>query len=145
MRLSEQGFSLFELLTVLGVMGIIMAYASYDYRALNNPAGNAASELASFVRAVRSKALATTSAYTIEDETNRRLVTYTSSSCGDMTRTADATLVYELPAGANLQSSGFSICFSPRGLSNTSAELEVRDSRSTKQVQIVLGGGVRIE
>jgi hypothetical protein len=42
-------------------------------------------------------------------------------------------------------STGWSLCYNSRGLSNNSANITVSNGTTSKTVQVVLGGGVQIQ
>jgi Tfp pilus assembly protein FimT len=122
---------------------ILLGIATLNYRQLQAPAVDAASQLTGFLRESRSKALASTLAYTVMPASATRVITRYGTSCSAATQTNDPALVLALPSGASMSSTNWSICYNPRGLANASANIVVSDKYVSKTVQIVLGGGVR--
>ena len=138
-----KGFTLLELLVSITIVGILMSFATFDYRALENPVQNGAQALMGFMKKTRAKALASTLAYTITAANSGRIITTYSTVCSG-TQTADSSLTLNLPSSAHLTDTSWSICYNTRGLSDNSADIVVSDGTTTKTVQVVLGGGIRV-
>lgn len=139
-----KGFSVLEVLVALLISGVLAGMAMLNARALYHPSSGAAESLANFIKAARSKALATTSTYTIVPVSSTVIKTTVSTSCSSTTQEDDLDLVLEFEDGASLDDTNWSICFSSRGTSNSSATISVSDNYGSGQVQVVLGGGTRI-
>lgn len=146
MRMSpfQKGFSLLEILIALLLSAILAGMAMFNARALYHPSSGAAESFVAFLKAARSKAMATTSTYTVVPVTSSSIKTTVSTSCSSIEQEDDAELVLDLEGGATLGETNWSICFTSRGTSNSSATLSISDTHGTKQIQIVLGGGTRI-
>jgi Tfp pilus assembly protein FimT len=140
---SESGFSVLELLATFVIATIMMGILALNLKALNQPALDGASEFAGFVRRTRAKALATTYAYTIEPASATRIVTTYGTSCGSPTQTSDSALSMTLPDTAAFTTTGWSICFTARGVSEDSAELSIHDGKDTATIEVAAGGAVR--
>lgn len=141
----QRGFTILELLTVMAIGSILAGIAVLNLNAFANPSNNGALELMGFIKRARAKAMATTQAYTVAPTSSNSIVARYAASCSDTTWTDDTELYTTLPSGASLDDTNWEICYSSRGLSADSADITVRDSRATRLVQIVLGGGVRIQ
>jgi Tfp pilus assembly protein FimT len=141
----ERGFTLLELLVFVILTGILIGTAGYAFRELSNPVNDASSDLVGLFKKIRAKSLATTRAYTIRPTSPRTVESTFGSTCSSGAQTNDTSLDYSLPSGAVLRDTNWSICYSSRGLSNSSAEIVVQDGYSYNTVQVVLGGGVRIQ
>ncbi len=139
----ERGFSILELLTVLSVMGVLSGIAAFGFRELERPANNAATLLASTFKQARARALSSTTPFTVTASSSTHvIVTYgTSCSAG---QTTDTTLDLELPRGAYMNDTAWSVCFNTRGLADTSLSIGVSDGGESKQVEVVLGGATRV-
>lgn len=140
----EYGYTMIEIIVVLALISIVLAFAIVDLKAFRAPASTGAAELQGFMKKVRARALASTSSYTIRPTSGTHVRATYGTSCSAPTQTADPTLVLDLPTGSNFQATTWSVCYSSRGLSDTSADIIVQDSALSRTVQVVLGGGVRI-
>ena len=141
---SDRGYTLLELLITVSLVGVLMCMAIFNFKALQNPADNGAAQLASFFKVIRAKALASTLAYTVTPQSATRIITTRAGTC-EGAQTDDPTQTLTLPEGSSLVEQAWSICYNPRGLSNSSADIHIQDSDRTRLVQVVLGGGVRIK
>jgi prepilin-type N-terminal cleavage/methylation domain-containing protein len=139
----SSGFTLIEMVVVVAIIGIVVGTASFAFKEIENEAYNGASELMGLMKRSRAKALTSTVAYTIRPVTTTRVVATYANSCSE-TQVNDTSLVLDMPSGARLLDTTWSICYGPRGLSGNSADIIVRDNIRQKTVQVVLGGGVRI-
>ena len=140
---NPKGFTLIEMVVVIALMSILIGTASINLLEFNDPAKNAASATLGFLKRARGKALNTTSAYTVKPASSYALKTTIGTSC-TATQTDDTSLVMDLPDGASLGATNWSICYSSRGLSDTSIDISLSDSRKSYTVQVLLGGGLRI-
>ena len=141
-----RGFTLFELLIVLAVLGTLIGMAALNLRALDSPLQNGTSQLLGFLKQVRAKAIATTLVYKVEPSSTTQLITKYAESCSALTMTTDADLTLDLPKGVSLTSTTWSVCFNTRGLADNNITVTLMDSKGkTKTVEVFLGGGVRVQ
>lgn len=143
MRASSRGFTIFELLVAISIAGIMTGMGLFAFRQLDDPASDGAGQLMGFLKKGRSRAMASTSAYTLKPASTTTLQATTGTSC-TATQTADPSMNLTLPNGAILNDTTWSICYTARGLANSSASILIHDSNSTKTIQVVLGGAVRV-
>ncbi len=141
----QKGFTVLELITAMAIGSLLMGIAVINLNAFANPSNNGASELMGFIKRARAKAMATTHSYTVYASSSNSVAAKFGQNCSTETWTDDPELATTLPNGASLDSTEWEICYSSRGLSADSADITVRDSRATRLVQVVLGGGVRIQ
>lgn len=144
----SRAFTLTEALVVLGITGIILAIGALNLRGLNNPLQNGASQLEGFFKQARAKALATTSAYRVRAETSGRLIAEYANNCNATTWTADSRLVLELPTDVRVSGTNtpttWPVCFTSRGLADKNLIVTLANAKNqTRQVEVMLGGGVR--
>lgn len=138
------GFTLLELLVVIGMVGIISGIVSYQLKDLDNPAANGAAQVMTFIKKTRAKALATTYAYRLQPTADGTgLETEYAGSCNSTTFTPDNNLLLELPNTAAFTSNTWSLCFAPRGTSTSSEDITITDPRSSVTIQVAMGGGMR--
>lgn len=141
---ADSGYSLLEVLIVVALSGVLLGSAVLNTRVMRDVSKDAASGIEEMIKKSRSKALATTKAYTVRPSSTGRLISTYGDSCTSTVQTSDAELSFTLPTGASLLSTSWSVCYSSRGLSQSSVNIQVYDGTRTKTVQVVLGGGVRI-
>ena len=139
---SCRGYSLLELMVALAFAGIITGFAVFEFKALEDPAKHGAAEITAFFKKARSKALATTQTYTVSAQTATRIIATTGTSCSG-TQTPDPEMTLTLPGGAVLDTLGWSVCYTTRGMADTSVDILMHDSEGSHTVQVVLGGAVR--
>lgn len=135
------------MLVMLAVVGIVLSIAFINLRPLNSPIQNSLSQTSGFLRQVRAKAMATTSAYRVRFSSSQQASTEYAVNCSSSNWTTDTQIKLELPTEVQLTSPNWqnlSICFSSRGLVDASQTLTLRDDRGvSKQLELMLGGGVR--
>ncbi len=137
------GFSLIELILTLALGSILLGTAVYQINVLRDPAVTAAAQVVAFVKQSRAKALGTTLAYTISPSSSNTIMAQFSKNCSSATKTNDSKLLLALANGATLAATDWSICFSARGVADTSVSFGITDTKSIKTVQIAAGGGAR--
>ena len=141
----QSGFTVIELIVAMGIASIMMGIAVANLREFNDPLLDASQQLMGFVKQVRARAISSTQAYTIVPESSTSLKTYYGVNCESVDTTYDDSLVVELPAGATLYDTTWSLCFNSRGLPDGNLEIDLRDSHGlAKTVEVYLGGGVRV-
>ncbi len=143
MTTESRGFSLIELMVTLALGSILLGTAVYQINDLRDPAATGAAQVVAFVKQARAKAFGTTLAYTIQPSSSTTIIAQFSKKCSSTTKTNDSKLLLTLANGATLATTNWSICFSTRGIAETSASFGITDTKSTKTVQIAAGGGAR--
>ncbi len=141
---AQTGFTLIELVVAVALVGVLMGVAVFEFRDVENPANNGAAQLASFFKETRAKALASTLAYTITPQSTTKIVTTKGKTC-EAAQTPDNLQSLTLPSGSSLLQTSWAICYNARGVSNNSFDIHIADENSSKVVQVVLGGGVRVQ
>lgn len=133
-----------EMMTVLAMIIIITGIALFNFRGLRNPQNASAMEIMSFIKQARSKAVASTQAYTVSANSITKIIAKYSASCSSGNLTTDPLMVVNLPHGASLQNTTWTVCFEARGFSRSAVNIVVTQDGVTKTVQVVLGGAVRV-
>ena len=128
------------------MMSIMSGMALYSFQGSFNTSEQGAEMIAGFIRQVRAKGVAATSAYTIFANGYDQIVSSYSDKCSDALKTPDDTLVLDLPVALELTSSTWSVCFSSRGLADANILLEVFDTKEfeIKEIEVFLGGAIRV-
>lgn len=148
LRGARAGFTLLELLMVMLLTGILSYIGVYNLKEMASPIEDASTSTVSFLKVVRARALATTSAYTVYPVTSTRLGARTSARCDDPLgeTTVDPSLQLNFPSGAQLLETAWTACFTARGLAATDQTFLIRDiAGQTRTVEVLLGGSVRIQ
>lgn len=153
--------TLIEMLVVLGVLGVILGIAALNLRPLGGDLDSAANNLAGLIRQGRSKAMATTSAYSLvlpESGAREFIFERGNNNCRFETSppegywTPDQKLKFTLPANVELTgvdgagSGQWLLCFNSRGISSSTPKLTLTDDRGvSRALQVFAGGMVEIE
>jgi prepilin-type N-terminal cleavage/methylation domain-containing protein len=141
---NERAFSLFELMATMAVMGIAAGTVISNYRELNDPLQNSANQIVTQMKHARIKAIATTSAYLVQPTSANTIEFRYGATCAN-TPTTDTALALELDPGVSLADTNWSLCFSSRGLSDTSLDLDVLEGTRLRIVEILIGGSIRVK
>ncbi len=139
------GYSVLELLLVLGLVGIMSMVIANNMKQLSDPVQDSANQLMGFLKQARAKAISTTSAYIVEADGASRLVTRYDTTCGGTTSIADPQLSLDLADGVTMDNTTFSVCFTSRGLPDTDLTLTVSTATKSRTVELFLGGAIRIQ
>ena len=142
---NDRGTSLIELVVTLGFATVIMGIAISNLLAMERPLASASRELAGFFKQARAKAVATTSAYTVSAPDSHTIIASFGRTCSDANPTQDMRLYLELPTNINLTDTTWTVCYSARGIADTSPSLTLTGpDYSQTSVQVFLGGAVRV-
>lgn len=155
----RHGMTLIEILIVLAILGIAAGIMALNLRPLGGELDGATRNLSGLVRQGRTKAMATTSSYSLViPETTageQRFVFERGSNCqftAPGVWTEDPKLSFTLPANVRLSAidgvgeADWPLCFNSRGISRTAPMLTLVDDRGgTRTLQIFAGGMVEIE
>ena len=141
----ESGVTIFELLAVLFIISLISATVVSNIKEINRPLTNATFEVTHFLRLVRARAISQTQYIKVSPTSAFAIASTAGTSCA-LATSPISDLTLNLPKDTNLVSTSWSICFTPRGLTEASKTFQIRNEDSlTKTVEIALGGGVRIQ
>jgi len=143
----SDGFTVFELVVSLGLVGLLMGIAMSNVRTLENPAQAGATQITGYLKLARAKAIASTSAYTITAVTLTEFEATFADRCSDADPTVDPQLSFQMPRGSQVELEGWSICFNSRGLPENYETLSIYGkgaSLTYSSVEIMLGGAVRV-
>ncbi|MCI5066487.1 prepilin-type N-terminal cleavage/methylation domain-containing protein [bacterium] len=143
-RRQEGGFTLTELLVALSLAGIMGGVASTNLMELSNPSLSAASEIASYLKRARARALATTSAYTVSASSTDTLQATVGDTCA-AAQTADPSLSLTIDK-ASLTNIAWSVCFTSRGFPDGNVVIPVADLYAgSNTVEVMLGGSIVVQ
>ena len=140
----QTGYTIVELLVVVCLIAIMSYVAIANIKRFSNPSNNAAANLAAFLKESRQRAMSSTQAYLVQPVNANMVKTSYASTCSATTFTEDTSFKLSIKNPAKLTLTTWSICYSPRGLADNSANITIQDGSTTRTVQVVLGGAVRI-
>jgi len=134
-----------ELLIVLAIVAIVVGATAINLEPAEAPLQTGSRLVEGILLQARSSAIATTSAYHVVPDGNRRLVVEYAGNCGDADWTPEPGAAIELPDKVSMSSTAWSVCFSRRGIStdNVTVTLNHPDLGSS-QVEVFLGGATRV-
>ena len=136
---------MFELIVSVLVFSILTKVALSYIQEYNSGSKFSATQIVSFFKEARARALATTLAYTLEPSGNNKIIAKYSSLCSSTTKTTDSSFYLDLTSGTTLLSTSWSICFNSRGFANNAILISVKDSNgSTRSIETVKGGATRL-
>ena len=142
----HQGFTLTELLIVLGIFGIVMGIAAMNLRPLSGDVQAAANEVAGTFKQARARAMATTSAHrVVPNAAGDTLTVQSAPRCDSASWTTNDRLTRTLREGVKLNRSNWLVCFDSRGLAENGPtfDLSGKDGK-TITVRVFLGGTVEL-
>ncbi len=141
----DSGYTVIELIVTVGLAALLMGGAIISMQSLRQPADEGASEVVSFLKLVRARALISVRAYRVAPISTTRLAASYASSCSAATFTTDSSLALKLPNHSSLAATNWSICYTSRGIAESNLSFVVRDSEKSRTIQIALGGGVQVQ
>ena len=140
----HQGFTLVELLIVLGIFGIVMGIAAMNLRPLSGDLQAAANEVAGTFKQARARAMATTSAHRVApNAAGDSLIVEVAQDCTSTNWTTNDRLTRNLREQVTLERTDWLVCFNSRGLaeSGPTFDLSSREGK-TINIRVFLGGTV---
>lgn len=141
---SERAFTFIEMVVTMGLAMVCSSAAMLNLKELNDPLKNGSAEIVSFIKQARGKAISTTSAYTIVPISSTQFKVQVSTTCSATEFEDDERLTLNLPTGAYITDTDWTLCFNARGLPDGTLDVTVRDQDTDyKTVEVFLGGGVR--
>ena len=141
----QSGATLIELLVVLTIMGIALMVTAPNLKPAEAPLQTASRLTEGFILQARSSAIATTSAYRVVPDGEDRLLLEYAAKCDDSTWTAETYSILELPDEVTMTDTGWSVCFSRRGISSTNVTVTLtHPDFGSSQVEVLLGGSTRV-
>lgn len=131
-------------MVVLALFGVLALTYTSNIKELENPLANTAHSLSHQLRLIRARAISQTTYMRVAPTSTGIIAVSKSTSCTSSTLTAVADLKYTFDSSVHLNSTSWSICFTPRGLANSHVTFTFTGATGTKTVDVALGGGTRI-
>lgn len=148
---SEKGFSLVEMLFGVAIMSIMLGMAAAGLKEFDSASQNGVLQFRSYVKLIRSEAMASTLAYRVTASTTNDLTVVSDVNClatdpaiPDNSPTAQTSLAFSLPRGANFQTSGWDFCIEPTGISDSNQIVSISDEGRSFDLELMLGGVVKL-
>ena len=141
---SARGASLVEALIAMAVMGIALGLSAISFDTLERPVRRGSEMMLGEFRQARALAMATTTPHRVRAASASRLVIETASSCASGSWSIDDRFSILLPDQVTLQSSGWTVCFDPRGTASTNLTATLTHPRyKSRSVEVLVGGAAR--
>ena len=141
----EAGITVPEMLVVIAILGLSVGVAAINVEPLETPLEASVTLTEGFFREARLGAIATTSAHRVRPDNSHRLGVQQALSCSGPTWTTVPNMKLNLPQGVTLTDTGWSVCFSSRGISSDNVTLTLQhDEYGSEQVEVLLGGTTRV-
>ena len=138
------GFSSLELLTVLALIGMLVAIGALSVAQMATPLEAAGDTLTAMIEQTRSKAIYTTRVHRVRPLSDDRLIVEYAGSCSSVSWTYDAAITLELPRQVTLADTSWSVCFNRRGLSSTNLVIELQHpDNGRRELELFKGGVMR--
>lgn len=143
---NERGVSLLESLIVLLAIAILISIGvRTDIRSLQSPLITESSNLASFFKHARSKAVSTTSAVLVKPIGYSSVKAIKGMTCDSIDQNAKGDFKIVLAPEVAMTDTDWSTCFTSRGLATENVVITMTDNKKTKTIEVMLGGGSRIQ
>ena len=140
----SNGFTMLELVIVMVIINALTGIAIAGLKDYNRPSQNAADLTRAIFKQARAKAIANTAAYKIAASGATLITASYADKCSSVTFINDPLLELEMPEGALLETTGWSVCFNSRGLADTNLTISLRGSDGeSKSIEVLLGGATR--
>lgn len=126
---------------------LVMSTAAANLRLLGNPVQGGASRLVEFFQQARTRAISSGSAQTVYPESDSRVLLRASKHCDDLAGPAAPASKMDIPPGAFMPDTGWTVCFGSRGLPTNAVDVRIKDAGSpvALSVKVLLGGAVRVQ
>jgi len=141
------GMTLVELLAVLAVLGISLAFVSLGFGRMGTPLDTGVALVEAKLRQARAQAIVTTSACRVRPDGSAALIIETADRCssGSWTANSGADGRVELADGVSLSDPTWTVCFNSRGVSSAAQVLElIGPQRETGRIEVLRGGTTRV-
>ncbi|MCB0345319.1 MAG: hypothetical protein KDD66_09375 [Bdellovibrionales bacterium] len=144
-RLNDVGSSLIEFIVAISLIGIVSGAVVSNMKVLDDPLTNASFAVEHFLRLTRGQAMSRTISVVVQPTSSLRLqASYADSCAEDAVLTPVSDLVLDLPRGASLVTTDWSVCFTQRGFADVASSFELqREDGELRTIEIALGGGSR--
>lgn len=134
-----------EMLAAMTIVGLLLGIAGIWLTPMEAPLQSSIALSQAFLRQARVTAMATTSAYRVRGSTARELVAETADSCTATTWTADDQMRLVLPDPVTLSETSWEVCFTARGMSDSTVQFGLSHPRlGEERIEVLRGGTTRV-
>jgi prepilin-type N-terminal cleavage/methylation domain-containing protein len=140
----EHGFTLIEVVAVLGLLSVVSLIAISNIKVLENPLTSASSLISHHFRLVRGRAISQTRSIRVKPSGTKQIIAEFAQNCSSETFTALPELTLKLDNDVALSGTTWSICFTQRGLVDDAVNFTITSRGASRRVDVALGGGVRV-
>jgi len=135
---------LLEVVTVIAIMGITISITAINLIGIDPPLLTGTILFEGYIRDARLKAISNTAAYRVTPGDSDELEMEFAANCSETTWTESPTPSLFLPDDVVLLDTEWSVCFSPRGISNNNLVVTLmHPGYGTQGIEILLGGATR--
>lgn len=146
LREAQNGFTILELLVVMGLIASMLAIGTHNLRSMTNQIQSGAAEISGFLKQARAKAIASTKAYKVTVASENQLVASFALNCDSSSFQTDPTLALTMPLEVSITDINWEICFGSRGLPKTNDILFINDVHGEfRSIEVMLGGAIRVQ
>ena len=141
---TQHGFTLIEVVAVLGLLSVFSLIAISNIKILENPITSASSLISHHFRLVRGRAISQTRSIRVKPSGTKQLIAEFAQNCSSETFTPLPELTLTLDNDVSLSGTTWSVCFTQRGLVDDAVNFTITSRAASRRVDVALGGGVRV-
>jgi len=141
---SQAGMTMAEVVVAMGIVAMLVGVGSLYLRPMESPIQTGTHMMDGFLRQVRARAMATTSAHRVVPTSPSRLKVEHAGTCLDTAWTLDSRLRLELPRDVTMTDTAWSLCFSSRGIASSNLVMTLdHPLKDPRSMEVLRGGAMR--